>query len=86
MNENNTDLTKEFKELLIEHGKLLLETINNREQIHNLENQWLKHKLRYNLLDFFLILNAIDFVMKSILGIGIAGCCFYVYRYIINLF
>lgn len=86
MNENNTDSGKEFRELLIEHSKLLLETINNRERIHNLENQLLKHKFRYKLLDFILILNAVDIMVKSIFGIGIIGCIIYIYRYIISLF
>ncbi len=77
---------KEFRELVIENGKRLLEAIDNQKQIDELEKYLFKHKLRYIVLDYFLIINAIDIMLKSILGIGIVGCVTYIYRYIIGLF
>lgn len=83
---DNSNNEYEYKEILIENGKLLLTIVNTQERISNLENQWIKCKCRYKILDFFLIFNAIDIMMKSIFGIGIAGCIVCIYRYIVSLF
>lgn len=77
---------KEFRELVIENGKRLSENINNQNRISAIENYLFKHTLRYRILDIFLIINAIDLVLKSIIGIGIVGCGTCIYRYIIGLF
>ncbi len=76
----------EFRELVIENGKRLLENMNNQKRILEIENYLFKHKLRYRILDFFLIINAIDIMLKSIIGIGIVGCGICIYRYIVGLF
>lgn len=77
---------KEFRELVIENGKRLLENINNQKRISEIENYLFKHTLRYRILDIFLIVNAIDIILKSIIGVGIVGCGICIYRYIIGLF
>lgn len=77
---------KEFRELVLENSKRLLENINNQKRISDIENYLFKHTLRYRILDIFLIINAIDIILKSIIGIGIAGCGICIYRYIISLF
>ena len=77
---------KEFRELVIENGKRILETIDNQKRISEIENYLFKHTLRYRLLDIFLIINAIDIILKSIIGVGIVGCGICIYRYIIGLF
>lgn len=77
---------KEYRELVIENGKRMLETIDNHNRIEQIEKYLFKYKLRYKILDFFLILNAIDIMMKSIFGIGIVGFFICIYRYIISLF
>lgn len=51
---------KEFRELVIENGKRILETIDNQKRISEIENYLFKHTLRYRLLDIFLIINAIE--------------------------
>lgn len=76
----------EFRELVIENGKRLLENMNNQKRISRIENYLYKHTLRYRILDFFLIINAIDIMLKSIIGIGIVGCGICIYRYIVGLF
>lgn len=86
MSERNTDLEQKTREELLEKCNLLLKTLDNKKRIENLENQWFKHKLRYEIVDFFLIFNAIDVIMKSIFGIGVIGCIVCFYRYIIGLF
>ena len=80
MNEN------EFRELVIENGKRILEAIDNHNRIERIEKYLYKHKLRYIILDFFLIVNAIDIMLKLIFRIGIVECILYVYGYIISLF
>lgn len=77
---------KEFRELVIENGKRIVETIDNQKRISEIENYLFKHTLRYRLLDIFLIINAIDIILKSIIGVGIVGCGICIYRYIIGLF
>lgn len=77
---------KEFRELVIENGKRLLENINNQKRISEIENYLFKHTLRYRIFDIFLIINAIDIILKSIVGVGIVGCGICIYRYIIGLF
>lgn len=77
---------KEFRELVIENSKRILETIDNQKRVSEIENYLFKHTLRYRLLDIFLIINAIDIILKSIIGIGIVGCGICIYRYIIGLF
>lgn len=77
---------KEFRELVIESCKNTLEAIDNHNRIEQIEKYLFKYKLRYKILDFFLILNAIDIIMKSIFGIGIVGIFICIYGYIINLF
>ncbi len=77
---------KEFRTLVLENGKRMLENIDNNNRIEQIEKYLFRQKLRYKILDFFLIINTIDIVMKSILGIGIVGFCIYIYRYIIGLF
>lgn len=74
---------KEYRELVIENGKRMLETIDNHNRIEQIEKYLYKRKLRYKILDIFLILNAIDIIMKLIFGIGVAGCCMYIYRWIL---
>lgn len=86
MNENYDALDKQFKELLLENGKVLLGVIDNQQRISKLEKHLFKYKLRYKILDLFLVLNAIDIIMKLIFGIGIYGCIIYIYVYIISLF
>ena len=65
---------KEFKELVLENGKRILETIDNQKRISDIENYLYKNTLRYRILDIFLIINAVDIILKSIIGIGIVGC------------
>lgn len=77
---------KEYRELVTENGKRILEAIDNHNRIEMIEKYLFKYKLRYKILDFFLILNAIDIMMKSIFGIGVVGCILYIYGYIISLF
>lgn len=77
---------KEFKELVLENGKRILETIDNQKRISDIENYLYKNTLRYRILDIFLILNAVDIILKSIIGIGIVGCGICIYRYIVSLF
>lgn len=86
MNENYDALDKQFKELLLENGKVLLGVIDNQQRISKLEKHLFKYKLRYKILDLFLVLNAIDIIMKLIFGIGVYGCIIYIYVYIISLF
>lgn len=86
MNENYEALDKQFKELLLENGKVLLGVIDNQQRISKLEKHLFKYKLRYRILDLFLVLNAIDIIMKLIFGIGVYGCIIYIYVYIISLF
>ena len=67
--------------------KLLTETIiNNRQRIDILEKEWLRRKFRYNIVDFFLIFYGLDFLIKSIFGIGIFGIAIIVYNSIAALF
>ena len=80
------DENKEYRELVLENGKRILEAIDNHNRIEQIEKYLFKHRLRYKILDFFLILNAIDTMMKSIFSIGIVGLCVCIYRYIISLF
>lgn len=77
---------KEYRELVIENGKRMLETMDNHNRIEQIEKYLYKRKLRYKILDFFLILNAVDITMKSILGIGVVGCILNIYGYIKSLF
>ena len=77
--------SKEYRELVIENGKRLLENIDNQNRISKIENYLFKHTLRYRILDVLLIINAIDIILKSIVGIGIVGCGIFVYRYIVGL-
>ena len=77
---------KEFRELVIESCKNTLEAIDNHNRIEQIEKYLFKYKLRYKILDFFLILNAIDIIMKSIFDIGIVGSFICIYGYIMNLF
>ena len=77
---------KEYRELVIENGKRMLETIDNHNRIKQIEKYLYKRKLRYIILDFFLILNAIDIMMRLIFGIGVVGCIINIYGYIIGLF
>lgn len=78
--------SKEYRELVNENGKRLLENINNQKRISDIESYLFKHTLRYRILDVFLIINTIDIILKSIIGIGIVGCGICIYRYIISLF
>lgn len=77
---------KEFRELVLENTRRLLENIDNQKRISKIENYLYKHTLQYRILDIFLIINAIDIILKSIIGIGIVGCGICIYRYIISLF
>lgn len=77
---------KEYRELVLENTRRLLENIDNQNRISNIENYLYKHTLRYIILDIFLIINAIDIILKSIIGIGIVGCGICIYRYIVSLF
>lgn len=77
---------KEFRTLVIENGKRIIESIDNHNRISEIENYLFKHTLRYKILDIFLIINAIDIILKSIIGIGIVGCGICIYRYIVSLF
>lgn len=77
---------KALRELAIENGKRMLETMDNQKRISEIENYLFKHTLRYKILDLFLIINAIDIMLKSIIGVGIVGCGICIYRYIIDLF
>ncbi len=86
MNEKYDALEKQFKEVLITDGKILLDVIDNQQRISKLEKYLCKYKLRYRILDFFLLLNAIDIILKSIFGIGIYGGIIYIYLYIVSLF
>lgn len=54
MNENYDALDKQFKELLLENGKVLLGVIDNQQRISKLEKHLFKYKLRYKILDLFL--------------------------------
>ena len=78
--------SKEYRELVNENGKRLLENINNQKRISDIESYLFKHTLRYRILDVFLIINTIDIILKSIIGIGIVGGGICIYRYIISLF
>lgn len=77
---------KEFKELVIENTRRLLENIDNNNRIEQMETYLFRQKWRYRILDIFLIINAIDIILKSIIGIGIVGCGICIYRYIVSLF
>ena len=87
---------KEFRKLVLENGKRISEAIDNQKRISEaidnqkriseIENYLFKHTLRYRILDIFLIINAIDIILKSIIGIGIVGCGICIYRYIVSLF
>lgn len=75
---------KEFMELVIENGKRILEAIDNQKRISDIENYLYKHALRYRILDIFLIINAIDIILKSIIGIGIVGCGICIYKCVVR--
>lgn len=85
MNEKYDALEKQFKEVLITDGKVLLGVIDNQQRISKLEKYLRKYKLRYRILDFFLLLNAIDIILKSIFGVGVYGGIIYIYLYIVSL-
>ena len=77
---------KEFRALVIENTRRLLENIDNNNRIEQMETYLFRQKWRYRILDIFLIINAIDIILKSIIGIGIVGCGICIYRYIVSLF
>lgn len=77
---------KEFRSLVIENTRRLLENIDNNNRIEQMETYLFRQKWRYKILDFFLIINTIDIILKSIIGIGIVRCGICIYRYIIGLF
>lgn len=86
MNETCDVSDKQLKELLLENGKVLLGVIDNQQRIGKIEKYLFKYKLRYKILDLFLILNTIDIMMKLVFGIGVVGCVLNIYGYIISLF
>lgn len=76
----------EYSELNNNYKLLTKTIINNRQRIDILEKEWLWRKFRYNVVDFFLIFYGLDFLIKSIFGIGIFGIAIIVYNSIAALF
>ena len=71
MEENKLDnVERDLHDLVMENGKLLLAVIDNKNRIDKLEKDLFYKRITYKVIDFFLIFNGLDILIKLIFGIG----------------
>lgn len=87
MEDNKPDyIERDLHDLVMENGKLLLAVIDNKNRIDKLEKDLFYKKAAYKVVDFFIILNTLDLLIRAIFGVGIYGIGIIIYTYIVSLF